>query len=1040
MEIAAMVCAVCGGQLIAHFRFCPACGAAVQRPDSERRKLATVLFCDLVESTALAERHDSEVVRELYGEYFAAMRKVLERHGGTIEKFVGDAILAVFGIPATREDDAVRAARAACEMQIELARLNESLERRFGQRLEARIGLNSGEVLATATSVELIAAGDTVNVAARLQQAAGAGEVLLGAETYELIEKSATAVPIDPVVAKGKTDPVSAYRLQAVEGGARQGLESRYVGRGTELSRLRELLDQACEEGIVVSATVVGEAGLGKSRLVTEFVRQERARASAHVGRCLSYGAGITYWPVVEVARSMIGATVDDSEEFVRARIRSLVDPVVAEQLEELLGISHRSGTAALPIALRQLFEAVAQGAPSIVVVEDVHWAEETLLDLIEHLGRAVTGPILLVCTTRPEMRDGRRPIGEAIQLEPLARNEIVDLIGPTVTSHKIIQRTVELAAGNPLFAEELAAYFNDRVHVSDLPTRLNAVLAARLDALGDLERVVAERAAIEGEVFHAGPLAALVGKPVESALAGLIARRLVTDAAPTFVGERAYRFKHILVREAAYAGIAKRTRARLHEAFAEWLEKRPADVIPELDQVTAFHLETAHALLVELGADRERTAPLARRSFARFAAAGRRAYIRCDAPAAVNLLQRAALLPTSGEPGALEVSVQLGLARALVGDLAGSVAVLDRVIARARAERDDRSLGLGLVSRATNGVFVADREAAFAEATTIFERLGEDALLVVTLAGLWAHYEGKGDRAAAADVSARASRHGIRAWDAPFWTYPSYTAYDMALLLAISTMACGDTPWSEVARRAYDVRDRARATGQLSAVCGMSGQIADAEAGLGRIDACRAAHRAEDVAIGELGLAVPASDPARHLDRGWHEFVGGGDLDVALAHLQRAHDLFHELPDGIPYGMGVHNDDGAMRFALATLLVKLGRYEEARHYAASTSTQPEYEAQLTGVRALLDARDGRSAQAVHDVRDALDAFGGRGYIEIDARLHERLGDVLVLAGCDAEAADEWQLALELFERKQAVSQAQGAAHKLADAAYAVSR
>jgi len=418
-----------------------------------QRKVVTVLFCDVVGSTALGETTDPEVTRVLLARYFERMKEIVERHGGTVEKFIGDAVMAVFGVPQVHEDDALRVCRAAVQMRAAFPELN----------LNGRIGVTTGEVV-TGTE-ERLATGDAVNVAARLQQAAQPGEALLGSPTFELVRNAAEVEPVDPLELKGKAEPVGAYRLLAVREAPARGHQSLFVGRAQEVSAIRKAWERAVNGERCELVTVVGEAGIGKSRLVAEALGSIEARVVE--GRCLPYGEGITYWPVVEVLKQL------DARPS---------DPAAATSLRSLLGESE-TGTSSEEIAwsFRKLLE---EQAPLVCVFDELQWGEATFLDLVEHIALLSSGaPVLLLCMARSELVERRPSWPAPLRLEPLADEEVDDLIGSQVST-ELRQQIAGAAGGNPLFVGEMLAMAH-RGAVQALAPEETAITPRRRRALG---------------------------------------------------------------------------------------------------------------------------------------------------------------------------------------------------------------------------------------------------------------------------------------------------------------------------------------------------------------------------------------------------------------------------------------------------------------------------------------------------------------------------------------------------------------------------
>ncbi len=439
-------CLSCGTENAPGAKFCSECGAelAAPTPGREVRKTVTVLFCDVTGSTELGERLDPESLRSVMGEYFDRMQRVLEAHGGTVEKFIGDAVMAVFGIPVVHEDDALRAVRAAAGMRETLEELNADLQLRWGLRLRARIGVNTGEVVTgDPAGGKTLVTGDTVNTAARFEQAAQPDEILIGEDTYRLSRDAVRADPVDPLALKGKAELVGAYRVLDVRPGApgraRRG-DPPMVGRERPLRLLEDAFDSAVADRTSYLFTVLGTAGIGKSRLALEFLNSIDGAARVLRGRCLSYGEGITFWPITEMVTEAAGVVETDGPEEARAKVHALVGALpdgdqVAAHLATLIGLE--VGPAEPPWAVRRLFASLASGGPVVAVFDDIHWAEPALLDLIEHVAEWSRDlPILLLCLARPEFLEGRAGWGGgrlhagSVQLEPLRDQESDELIG----------------------------------------------------------------------------------------------------------------------------------------------------------------------------------------------------------------------------------------------------------------------------------------------------------------------------------------------------------------------------------------------------------------------------------------------------------------------------------------------------------------------------------------------------------------------------------------------------------------------------------
>ncbi|MGH2442367.1 MAG: adenylate/guanylate cyclase domain-containing protein [Chloroflexota bacterium] len=662
-------CSNCGRHVEGTFPFCPYCRAELvpAPPSREQRKRVTILFCDVTGSTALGESTDPEALRAVLARYFGRMKGIIESHGGTVEKFIGDAVMAVFGVPTIHEDDALRAVRAAAEMQAALPEIG----------ITCRIGVNSGEVV-TGTA-ERLATGDAVNVAARLEQAAAPGEVLLGKETVRLVRDAVGIEVVPPLELKGKSERVPAYRLVDLHGATeRRQLMTTMVGRIHDLERLRLAFTKALDDRSCQLFTILGSAGVGKSRLSYEFLNSIDQGTIVR-GRCLSYGEGITYFPVVETVKQL-GAL--PSDEYAAAILQTLLgEKSLATSPEEIAW------------AFRSLLEEQAQDQPLIVLLDDIHWGEETFLDLVEHVADlSRDAPILLLCMARSELLEKRPGWGggkwnaTTALLEPLngdETNRLLDALGGV--SAEMGERIRAAAEGNPLFVEEMLALMRESGNEeATVPPTIQALLAARLDQLNPADRSVLECGSVEGRVFHKSAVQVLAREEnnLQGKLLGLVRKELIRPERARMRGDEAYRFRHLLIRDAAYDALPKAVRAELHERFAGWLDEHGSDP-PELDEIAGYHLEQAARYKAELG---QENGGVAERAGERLARAGKQALWREDRPTARGLLERALMLL---RPLRWDTYLELNFWASLDLHVGDALARLEEIADRAEAAGD---------------------------------------------------------------------------------------------------------------------------------------------------------------------------------------------------------------------------------------------------------------------------------------------------------------------------------------------------------------
>jgi class 3 adenylate cyclase/tetratricopeptide (TPR) repeat protein len=925
---------------------------------SAHRKVVTVLFCDVVGSTALGESIDPEALQALLARYFGRMKGIVESHGGSVEKFIGDAVMAVFGVPAAHEDDALRACRAASEMREAFPNLG----------VRGRIGVNTGEVMSG--TEERLATGDAVNVAARLEQAAEPGEVLIGAETHVLVASAVEVGEERLLDLKGKSEPVAAYPLVAVHEAGERSHSSRFVGRERELQRLSDAWDRALTGSRCELVTVVGDAGVGKSRLVGEALAEVEARVVR--GRCLPYGEGITYWPAVEVVK----------------QLQSLPsDPVAAAAIRSLLGESG-VGTSGDEIAwaFRKLLE---EQAPLVVVFDDIQWGDEAFLDLVESMALLSAGAaLLLLCMARPELVEMRPTWPATLRLEPLPPEQAEALIGDTV-SGEMRERIARAAGGNPLFISEMLAMAAGNEEV-EVPPTLKALLAARLDQLDDAERKVLERGSVEGEIFHRGSVQALAPEEtrVTTRLAALVRHQLVRPDRAQIAGDDGYRFRHLLIRDAAYDALPKAVRAELHVRFADWLDEH-GDALVERDEIVGYHLEQAAGYQAELG---QLDTTLAERAAERLAVGGRRADERGDYRGALALLTRAAELL---RPVRLDLALELQVAFHMntVDGRAGAEAA-DDVANRAERAGDHsgallaRAMALILRSGAGDVLLGEEAEELCHRALPTEEARGDARRLALLweLVAVGAHHRMRNDAAVGAAACAVSYQHlggGSSMGE----------IFDWALVLG--------TRAAEEGLRMLDELEGSRPPG----------------AG----DLSRAVHLAMVGRFDEAWALAQAR--AHHL----HEVTGspaqGADYLALLANIEgdreRACRHHRDLLAAIPSG----SDSIAASFELplARDLCYLDCCAEAEpllHHARSLPQGPALRAMGSGVEALTLAARGRLVEAEASARTGIAATEDMDNPWLEAWAHEDLATVLERGGRIDEAREELERALTIWERK----------------------
>ncbi|MFC4031843.1 adenylate/guanylate cyclase domain-containing protein [Streptomyces polygonati] len=993
------LCPRCAGAVPAGARFCPSCGepAGPPRQAPEARKLVTVVFCDLSGSTELSGRLDAEALRAVTLRYFAVMRDRLERHGGTVEKFIGDAVMAVFGVPVLHEDDAQRAVRAALEMLTALDGLNEELERDHEVRLTVRIGINTGEVVATGDPFarQVLVSGEVVNVAARLEQNAGPGEILIGPDTFRAVDRLVVTEEVGPLRLKGKAEAVTARRLLDLRGddpAVLRRFDSPLVGRAHELREMRLIARRAVRGRQCQLLTLFGDAGIGKTRLARHWLAQAAAEGmQVGTGRCRPYGEGGSLLALADAVRPFADAAARDAREAAQGfggtgpgGPGSYPDPGPdpdadrAEALAVLRGGLLLDGAPDPSVedtcwAVTWLLEYAARRRPLVLTLDDCHWASSVLCDVVDHIVREVRdAPLVVLCTARPELLDRRPGWGGGVLnsgslvVPPLGPEEVRRLAGhlTEVSAHAAgaWDALLDRAEGNPLYLEQLLAMVNEApapAGAGSLPPTLHALIAARIEALDHDQRAALDVAAVAGRDFTVEQVGAGLaggggagsggadrrrpgGVDVEAAVQALARRRLVEPSRSARRRGAPYRFAGELIREVAYAGMAKRTRAERHQRLADHLASSGGD--PE---AVGTHLERAFRLRAELGPADAATKRLRLEAARRLGAAGGTAMDRCDPVRAADLLERAVSLYGPGSAEGLAPARRLGETLFALGRAEEGRSLIGAVHADATAAGDRRTAAharLYLAMMEPGGGFAASVPAARG-AAPVFAEFGDDLGLARVELRLGQHEQVQGRYAASRSLLDRALAHAVAA-GAGAECATALGALAVALWL-------GPAPAGEavescrllLAEHAERRAVRAAVHYPLAVLHALRGEPEEA----GR---CLAV---ADPIMRELGVGYArAFSP-----------LFAAAVETHAGHLERAEELLRESAAAA----GLLGDAGLATAAarnLARVLLTLGRYDEA---AAAVLTagdpgpaSPVDAADSAGVRARVLAAGGDAA------------------------------------------------------------------------------
>jgi class 3 adenylate cyclase len=973
------------------------------------RRPATVVFADVVDSTAIGEQLDPESVHRILERYSETATTILERHGGTVEKFIGDAIVGFFGLTEVHEDDAQRAVRAAVELREAVSRLADELRRTNGIELGIKIGVNSGDVFVGAGSRrEMFATGDSVNVAARLEQHAGEGEILLGERTFRLVEEMVDAEPLEPLAVKGRKALVSAWRLRELS--PAEPLSHRhqvpFVGRAGQLEELRNAFARTRDERACALCTIVGPAGMGKSRLAEEFVTELDGSATVAVGRCLSYGEAITYHALAEILQTLVG---DDPDGRIAEVVGDDDAALVTRRVRTTMGLAQDTAPAEETFwAVRRLFEAVASDRPLVAVLDDLHWGEPLLLDLLEYLaGFSTEAPILILCLAREDLFETRPSwaAGAVVPLNALTEPEAFELvhaIGEGVVAPPEEARIVRTAEGNPLFLEQLVATRTE-CGSEHLPPNVQALLTARVASLDPGERTVLEHASVEGRNFRWAVVAHLLPEEARESLGrdlmALVRRQLIEPDPSVFAGEDGFRFSHVLIREAVYEGLPKEVCADLHERLAGRLRDGPGSE----DEVVGHHLEQAFRARSQLGLVGEREWELAREAQAHLQAAAQKVLLAGDPDAAADLLSRAVSLLPADEATRVGLLPRLGTTLFEAGRLTEADEVLTEAIDLAR---DDALLAAR--ARIEQQFVRLQAEGAIDESG----RIAQDALRVFE-----AHGDVRGQsrtwclRAMVDWIHGQAEKADegwLRGADFARLAEDEVELFEI-LAWRASAALMGPTPVPEAIATCAKIRRQVEgsplATGQ------MLPPFAALHAMQGDFDTARSLLREANVVLGELGrlytVALVQFDAMVELL--------AGQPAAAEAQLRAAYERLDEMGE-----KALLASTAAM---LAQAVYAQHRFEEAERLSeasqdATATDDLTAQVEWRGVAAKLLAQRDRLAEAEALAREAVELVAQTDLLHHHGDALLDLGEVLALGGEPGKAAAAISAGLELYERK----------------------
>jgi class 3 adenylate cyclase/tetratricopeptide (TPR) repeat protein len=1058
-------CPTCDAVITEPRASCPRCGAPLAASDSSGEfRIVTVLFCDVVNSTALGRQLEPVVTKRVNALYGEAVRRVLGGGGARVGKRHGDGFMAAFGILELHEDDALRAVHAAGELRAAIGELSEELRRERGVDFEIRIGINTGNLLVNdAGTMEEDLTGDAVNLAKRFEEAAGVGEIILGEETYRLVADAVVAEPAGRLTIDGFPGPQDTWRLLEIlpdRPGRVRRFHAPMVGRELEGELLGRLLERVVAEESCHLASVLGPGGVGKSRLVDEFVGRLGARAAVLRAHCPQLGTSVTMWPLVEIVRQAAEISSADSPELARTRVAELVrdeerGELVAERVAQMLGVvagaERPEGTL---WAVHRLLRAGARRRPLVVVIDDLQWADPILLDAVEQLiDLSQDTPMLLVCIARPDELLSRhkgwpatRVNALSLRLSPLGEREGEQLVGHLLGGRvdpAVHALVTERAQGYPLIVEELVANLRDEGRLRDLdgrwvlrleatdadgrdrwsiPTSIHALLQARLERLEAREaggRAIIEASSVVGEQFHVGDVQALTRLDDPAAVDAVLQELVRLDllqadhsaaSVPLPPGSGpGYRFRHPMIQSVAYERMPEDRRAELHERYADWLAERTRDNPDQFDELVAHHFHESYRYASKLNPGDDHTRQVACRAGERYSVAGRRAVIRGDSRLVQAWLGRAVRLLPDDHPDRLRALPQLAEAQQASGKLTEAARAYQELAKSATAGGHE-----GLATHATIGrlrlLALHDPERFLREgrdqvelAIPVFERL-DDPLGLAKAWHLLAYLDWTRGRLSVAGASSEKARSFARAARDRYWEATILGQHCLILYW-------GSTPLDQVERANREALAEARRSGMRALEATTLRVLARVAALRGSLDEARQLVGAADAITADLGESL--TQAADCISRALIELLDD-DLAAAEEMLRSGYVRLEE--------MGATGPLASVAAMMARVVLLRGRGDEAEELTRTCEriaapSQLDAQVKWRSIRAIALARRGdpdadRLARRAVDLADASDQIDSRAEARVD------LAEVLRLGGRRGEAGGELDRAILLYREK----------------------